>query len=580
MPALFGSRLRRGATTTAVAAAAIAALSASQAPGAIPTGTGGAQAADATPSPDTAVTGNSPYYTELPPLTTPDKPGTSIELPATGPAEAGIPATVLAAYKRAEQTLTEDKPGCNLPWQLLAAIGKVESGQARGGQVDADGTTNAPILGPVLNGVGFANISDTDNGLYDGDTTHDRAVGPMQFIPSTWATWGQDGNGDGRKDPNNIYDAALAAGYYLCAGNRDLSVEADLHRAILGYNQSREYLNTVLTWFRYYKNGTHEVPDGQGVLPVGSGPGSPTTVQPSPTPTRTPIPTPSTTPKPSVSKPSKPATPDTPSGTPSKPPTTGPGTGSPTPPKPGGGTSPSPGDTEPPGTPTPKPVVKTLVKTGPATATAVAGSRFTEGASVRATDAAGKPVADVSVRFEIVGDTDARFAPGKAGLTVVTGADGKATAPVVQAGEVTGAFTIRATVVDNKDVAGVDYKATVTARQADELARTADTALTAAPGAEFTAPVEVKATYQGAAAPNVAATAAFVTSATDDTVPADSPYFKDADGNPLRTLTELKTDANGVLQLPKIFAGDTAGTFLLRIGTEGGATLTVELTVA
>ncbi|MFI6703351.1 lytic murein transglycosylase [Streptomyces sp. NPDC050509] len=581
MPALFGSRLRRGATTTAVAAAAIAALSASQAPGAIPTGTGGAQAADATPSPDTAVTGNSPYYTELPPLTTPDKPGTAIDLPATGPAEAGIPATVLAAYKRAEQTLTEDKPGCNLPWQLLAAIGKVESGQARGGQVDADGTTNAPILGPVLNGVGFANISDTDNGLYDGDTTHDRAVGPMQFIPSTWATWGQDGNGDGRKDPNNIYDAALAAGFYLCAGNRDLSVEADLHRAILGYNQSREYLNTVLTWFRYYKNGTHEVPDGQGVLPVGSGPGSPTTTQPSPTPTQTP--TPGTTPKPPAppaSKPSKPATPDTPSGTPSKPPTTGPGTGSPTPPKPGGGTSPSPGDTEPPGTPTPKPVVKTLVKTGTATATAVAGSRFTEGASVRATDAAGKPVADVSVRFEIVGDTDARFAPGKAGLTIVTGKDGKATAPVVQAGEVTGAFTIRATVVDNEDVAGVDYKATVTARQADELARTADTALTAAPGAEFTTPVEVKATYQGAAAPSVAATAAFVTSATDDTVPADSPYFKDADGNPLRTLTELKTDANGVLQLPKIFAGDTAGTFLLRIGTEGGATLTVELTVA
>ncbi|MGO4429425.1 lytic transglycosylase domain-containing protein, partial [Streptomyces sp. MCAF7] len=98
-------------------------------------------------------------------------------------------------------------------------------------------------------------------------TTHDRAVGPMQFIPSTWATWGRDGNGDGAKNPNNIYDAALAAGAYLCAGGRDLSVKADLDRAILGYNHSQEYLATVLSWFEYYKKGTHEVPDGTGVLP-------------------------------------------------------------------------------------------------------------------------------------------------------------------------------------------------------------------------------------------------------------------------------------------------------------------------
>ncbi|MBO0517868.1 lytic transglycosylase, partial [Streptomyces beijiangensis] len=105
-----------------------------------------------------------------------------------------------AAYKQAQQTVAGTDPGCHLPWQLLAAIGKVESGQARGGRVDAGGTTLSPILGPVLNGVGFANISDTDHGQYDGDSTHDRAVGPMQFIPSTWKTWGQDANGDGKKD--------------------------------------------------------------------------------------------------------------------------------------------------------------------------------------------------------------------------------------------------------------------------------------------------------------------------------------------------------------------------------------------
>ena len=32
----------------------------------------------------------------------------------------------------------------------------------------------------------------------------------MQFIPSTWAGWGVDGNGDGIADPFNIYDAAAA----------------------------------------------------------------------------------------------------------------------------------------------------------------------------------------------------------------------------------------------------------------------------------------------------------------------------------------------------------------------------------
>lgn len=303
MAAQFGRRLRKGATTTAVAAVAVAALSASGAPGATHATAGGSrEASDATPPPGTPVTGNSPYYTDLPPLNTPDKPATSIDLPATGTAEAGIPATVLAAYKQAERTIAGSDPGCHVPWQLLAAIGKVESGQARGGKVDANGTTFSPILGPVLNGVGFANISDTDKGAYDGDATHDRAVGPMQFIPSTWEKWGEDANSDGRRDPNNIYDAALAAGRYLCADGRDLALKADLDRAILGYNHSQEYLSTVLSWFEFYKRGTHGVPDGTGVLPVGNIPDS---SGPIPTPTPTPSTPGSTrpTPAPSPSKP-------------------------------------------------------------------------------------------------------------------------------------------------------------------------------------------------------------------------------------------------------------------------------------
>ncbi|MFD0070584.1 lytic transglycosylase, partial [Streptomyces sp. NPDC127574] len=45
-------------------------------------------------------------------------------------------------------------------------------------------------------------------------------------------------------------------------------------------------------------------------------------------------------------------------------------------------------------------------------------------------------------------------------------------------------------------------------------------------------------------------------------------------------LKDLTTDADGLLKLPKLYADDTTGTFLLRITTTGGATLTVELTVA
>ncbi|MER5984442.1 lytic murein transglycosylase [Streptomyces sp. NPDC001787] len=274
----FHGTVRRGLTTTATAVAAMAALTASQAPGFA----GPAQPAEKTAAADdvvwTQVPNDDSYHTELPPLKTPKppEPGARRSLAVTTSwAEAGIPATVLAAYRRAESALGRSDAGCGLPWQLLAAIGKVESGQARGGRVDAHGTTLTPILGPVLDGAGFAMIRDTDDGAYDGDTTYDRAVGPMQFIPSTWAHWGKDGNGDGRKDPNNIFDAALAAGHYLCAGTRDLSVRADLDRAILSYNHSDTYLRTVLSWLEFYREGTHPVADGRGVIPKSPGAGGP-----------------------------------------------------------------------------------------------------------------------------------------------------------------------------------------------------------------------------------------------------------------------------------------------------------------
>jgi hypothetical protein len=562
MAAQFGRRVVKGAATTAVAAVAVAALSASQAPG-VTDSPQGRQNTGSQPSPDAnadnSATGNSPYYTDLPPLNSPTAtPSTGSGTPAaTGDTEAGIPATVLDAYKKAEAALRESKPGCNLPWELLAAIGKVESGQARGGRVDANGTTTTPILGPVLNGNGFANISDTDGGAYDGDTAHDRAVGPMQFIPSTWEWSGRDGNGDGAKDPNNIYDAALAAGHYLCRFSWDLSDRADLNKAILSYNHSTEYLNTVLSWLEYYRKGTHEVPDGTGTLPSGrsddnNGANPNTSTPPSSTPPGTPKPTPPPTGGGSTS----------PSQSP-KPPTTSPPPSTPP-------TSPSPTPTE---------TVDHLEDAGTGKLTATAGDAFAEKIATRTETKAGKAVAKVRVRFTIVGDTDATFTGGESVATALTNSSGVATAPALQAGEETGDFTVRATVV-GRTVAGLDYTATVTARQADALARTSDTALTCVPGGEFAAQVEVKATYNGAVADGVAATATLIKAADDATVNDKGPYFKDADGKTVRTLAGLKTDANGLLKLPKLYADDTAGTFLLRINTTGGATLTVELKVA
>ncbi|MEU2789202.1 lytic transglycosylase [Streptomyces sp. NPDC007100] len=595
MAATFGRRLRKGAASTAVAALALAALTASQAPGAAESRANSAK--EPSPGGETPIDGGSPYYTDLPPLHSPVPPGgTQGSGPiATGPAEAGIPATVLDAYKKAEANVAQTDPGCRLPWQLLAAIGKVESGHARGGAVDAEGTTLQRITGPQLNGKGFAQITDTDKGVFDGDTTHDRAVGPMQFIPSTWSKggpggtgWGADGNGDGKKDPNNIYDAALGAGRYLCANHRDLSIQSDLDKAVLGYNPSRDYLNLVMSWLSFYRKGTHEVPDGKGLLPVGRGGAGSGSTGAGPTPGGTTVPGNRPGTGGQGTKPGHPGTGKpggngnggtTPSPKPKpQPPTTDPGTPTPTPKPP----------TQPPTKPPTKPAEATaLERTGAKDISATAGEDFAEPVGVRAKDAQGKPVAGVPVEFRVVGATGARF-PGKADhVTVTTGADGTATAPKLGAGDRAGTFTVRATAL-GRNLPATDVAATVKAKpapapKADALARTSDAELTAKAGASFAAgAVEVKATYQGKAAAGVAVTATMVTD--DPKRPAENdkgPYFQgtgeDKDEQ-VRTLT-LKTGADGLLKLPEIRTDAHAGTYLLRLTTADGAVLTVKLTV-
>jgi hypothetical protein len=158
-----------------------------------------------------------------------------------------VPWVAMQAYGYAEWVLSQTRPGCNLRWTTLAAIGKIESNHGRhNATLGNDGESSPKILGPVLNGTNNTlRIDDTDDGVLDGDLTYDRAVGAMQFIPSTWRQHEIDADNDGLKDINDIDDAALAAGNYLCQGGRDMDRATDWWNAILSYNNVRPYAQAV-----------------------------------------------------------------------------------------------------------------------------------------------------------------------------------------------------------------------------------------------------------------------------------------------------------------------------------------------
>lgn len=161
----------------------------------------------------------------------------------------GTDLTVVAldAYTTAAALAAAEQPECRLHWTLLAGIGRVESrhGTYRGSTLLPNGSVSKPIIGIALDGsMGTAVIPDSDGGVLDGDIVWDRAVGPMQFIPSTWRSFAADGNGDGVSDPQNVYDAALAAARYLCRRG-PLDVDSNVRSAILTYNNSDVYVRAV-----------------------------------------------------------------------------------------------------------------------------------------------------------------------------------------------------------------------------------------------------------------------------------------------------------------------------------------------
>ena len=130
----------------------------------------------------------------------------SQQLPVVSVAPGSRPTDYLGLFKA---SAAEYCPG--LSWTVLAAIGQIES---------ADGTN----VGPSTAG----------------------AMGPMQFLPSTWAAWGIDGFGDtGTPNILNPYDAVPSAARLLCSDGAAAGGQS-LYHAIFDYNHADWYVNEVL----------------------------------------------------------------------------------------------------------------------------------------------------------------------------------------------------------------------------------------------------------------------------------------------------------------------------------------------
>ncbi len=209
-------------------------------------------------------------------------------------AATAIPARALLAYMTAATTAAVTYPNCHLQWQFLAALGEIEShhGQSHGSAVGADGVVSPAIYGPALDGSRAGVVGS----VLSADGRPARALGPMQFIPSTWAAFGNGG------DPQDIDDAASAAASYVCQAGRDLGTEAGRSAAAFSYNHADWYVANVLAIYADYMANQPGISRPQ-TPPTGADPAATVTTGPSTgslpaTPAPTPAPPSAATPPP------------------------------------------------------------------------------------------------------------------------------------------------------------------------------------------------------------------------------------------------------------------------------------------
>ena len=133
----------------------------------------------------------------------------------SGVALADIPPDYLALYQEAGERY-------GLPWELLAAVGKVECDHGR-------------LPHPAC--------------TVEGAENEAGAGGPMQFLASTWVRYGADADGDGRASRWSPADAIFAAASYLRASG----APGDVRAALFAYNHSTAYVEQVLVWVGRYR---------------------------------------------------------------------------------------------------------------------------------------------------------------------------------------------------------------------------------------------------------------------------------------------------------------------------------------
>ena len=142
------------------------------------------------------------------PAPAPSDPTTSVATP--GPVPVGVPNFFIEKFRIPPFLLPIYQAAgiqYNVPWQVLAAINEIETDYGRNLSVSSAG-----------------------------------ARGWMQFLPSSWETYGVDANDDGRKDPYNPADAIFAAARYLKAAGAD----QDVRKAIFAYNHATWYVDSVM----------------------------------------------------------------------------------------------------------------------------------------------------------------------------------------------------------------------------------------------------------------------------------------------------------------------------------------------